>query len=502
MNWFSTVSAVNDSGLRSERKPATIGFWLAFAACAFACALSILKPILGLGLIGIVVGIGVVVYLLATVLSGTVGPTILTWVLIFPLGYYFLSFPRERSIITLDRVLVIVLLLATGFASQRKSDPLPPPLRRCAIAWLVFLLSAAASLIHTSNLIVSAKLLIDSFCLPALLGWCVLRTFDIRRYATALHTVACVMAFYAMCIGVAEEIVKEDLLPLPGSGIGFAGSLTRPNGPFSTPDSLALIGAITFFLLLFLRSTMKEPLPLWRTLLHGTGVFASLAMALMPMFRAVYIGLLVPLLVETWMTRNVRRKMAGVALLMICAITVMLVSVFAPDTFEDRSQPGNIYSRMAQQRQTLQVFLAHPVLGVGLGQFTDTVQGDTRYLASYQGIGAPESPHNNLGQIATETGLLGFVPYIISQIYLIITFRNASQRRSRDSQIVWKSFLYLFLCCFIQGMTASSSFNSDVSLSYIFAISIFYKYYMTEPPPPPLFDLHERGRREYSYVPA
>lgn len=502
MNWFSTACAVNDPKPRPERNPAKIGFWLGFAACGVACALAILKPVLGLGLIGMVAGIAVIVYLLVTILSGTVGPAILTWVLIFPLGYYFLSFPREKSIVTLDRVLVIVLLLAAGFASQRMSDPLPPPLRRCAIAWIIFLVSAAASLTHASNLLVSGKLLIDAFCLPALLGLCVLRTFDTRRYATALHTAACVMAFYAMCIGVAEEIVKEDLLPLPGSGIGFAGSLTRPNGPFSTPDSLALIGAITFFLLLFLRSTMKEPLPLWRSLLHGTGVLASLGMALMPMFRAVYIGLLVPLLVETWTTRNARRKMAGLALLMICAITVVLVSVFAPDTFEDRSQPGNIYSRMAQQRQTLQVFLAHPFLGVGLGRFTETVQGDSRYLASYQGIEAPESPHNNLGQIATETGLLGFVPYVIAQIYLVITFREASKRQSRDSQIVWKGFLYLFLCCFIQGMTASSSFNADVNLWYIFAISIFYKYYMTEPLAPPLFDLHERGKREYSYVPA
>ena len=89
--------------------PDSLYFRLLFLGGALACALAVVKPILGFGLIGGVVGICVVLYFVAATLNGRVDPTILFWVLIFPLGYYFLSFPRERSIITLDRVLPVVL---------------------------------------------------------------------------------------------------------------------------------------------------------------------------------------------------------------------------------------------------------------------------------------------------------------------------------------------------------------------------------------------------------
>ena len=501
MNWFSTINAVNHPRQRPQGEAAKIGFWLAFAGFGVTCSLAIVKPILGLAIIGTVVGIGVAVYLFAATLNGTASPLILTWALLFPLGYYFLSFPRERSIITLDRVLIVVLLVI-GLASHAKSELLPRTLRTSAIAWTAFLIVATVSLIHASSLVSSSKELVDAFLLPALLFWCVFRSFDVRRYTAQLDIAASVMALYTMLIAVAEDVVKEDLLPLPGSGIMSAGSIIRPNGPFSTCDSLAVVGAITFFLLLFLRSTMNQHIPLWHVWLHRMGVFASLAMALMPMFRAVAIGLLVPLLLETWCTPKLRRKMAGGALLGACAIALVFISVYLPEILEDRSQMGNVYSRMAQQRQNLEVFLDHPFLGVGLGQFSETVKGETGYLTFYQGIDAPESPHNTTAQIAAETGLLGLTPYVVAQIYLVVTFLNARKRASRDSRLVWRSFLYLFVCCFIQELSASSGFASDVNLWYIFAIAIFYKYYTTEPVTPPPFDTHTRRRAEFAYVPA
>src|SRR5205823_2166604 len=208
MNWFAgTAVAGHDLKLPARGLPEPVRFWLLFAGCGITCALTVLKPILGLSIIAVVIGSCVVVYLLAATLSGKIEPAILTWVLIFPLGYYFLSFPRDKSIITLDRVLPAVLLLAIGLASRDKSERLPRPLRRCAIAWTAFLIFATASLMYSSNLLVSGRLLVDAFCLPALLGWCVLRSFDVRRYAAALHIAVSVMAFYAMCIGAAEEVV-------------------------------------------------------------------------------------------------------------------------------------------------------------------------------------------------------------------------------------------------------------------------------------------------------
>src|SRR5438445_5992976 len=159
MNWpCDNAVAIRDPKLAARGVPDSVRFWLLFVGCGVACTLVIVRPLLGLGVIGGVIGCYVVVYLLFTILSGKIEPVILAWVLIFPLGYYFLSFPPERSIITLDRMLLPALLLATGLASRGKSKPLPDALRRCAIAWIAFLVVAAASLVYASDVLVSAHL--------------------------------------------------------------------------------------------------------------------------------------------------------------------------------------------------------------------------------------------------------------------------------------------------------------------------------------------------------
>jgi len=129
-----------------------ISFWCLFSALGVACALLVLKPLIGIGLITAIFGCCIVTFLFAATLNGKVEPVILTWVLIFPLGYYFLTFPPRRAIVTLDRVLVMVLLLAIAFAPRHLSQRLPIALRRFAMVWIAFVVVALASLIHASDI--------------------------------------------------------------------------------------------------------------------------------------------------------------------------------------------------------------------------------------------------------------------------------------------------------------------------------------------------------------
>src|SRR2546422_92914 len=241
-----------------------IGFPWLFIACSIVCALLILKPILGLGLIVGTVGFYVLVCLFVSTLSGKIEPVILTWV--------------------------------------------------------------------------------------------VVRYFRVEENAATLHLVTSLMALYVAGIGVAEVVLRQDLLPLPGGEITFAGGLPRPNGPFWTNDSFALIGLVTFLLLLFLRNLLGENVSLWRRVVHYVGLTASLAMALMPMFRSVGISLMVILLIATLSTRKPSRRLAGFALFLLCFSMVSLVSILAPDAYADRSRSGNVYGRLAEQMQTWHVF--------------------------------------------------------------------------------------------------------------------------------------------------
>jgi O-antigen ligase len=264
--------------------------------------------------------------------------------------------------------------------------------------------------------------------------------------------------------------------------LGLAGSLPRPNGPFGTNDSLALIGLVIFFLLLFLRNLLGERLSFWRRIVHGIGLTASLAMALMPMFRSVGISLMVILLIATLSTRRPSRRILGFALLLFCLGAVSLVSILAPDTYADRSDPGNVYGRVAEQIQTWHLFSSHPLLGVGLGHFADTVNGDTHYYEFYNGIRSLDSPHNSLGGILAETGILGFIPYVAAQGMLFLAFWRLRKRRDRNAQLAWTYFLYIFLSYWISGLSLQSGYSSDLNLWFIFSITILYKISMSEKP--------------------
>ena len=49
-------------------------------------------------------------------------------------------------------------------------------------------------------------------------------------------------------------------------------------------------------------------------------------------------------------------------------------------------------------------------------------------------------------QIVTETGLVGLAPYVLAQIFLVMAILEVRERRTRIGELVWKYFLYVFLC--------------------------------------------------------
>ncbi len=455
-------------------------FWWLFIATGLACALAVVQPEWGLGLVGAVLAVGVVIVFLGAIFSGEIDRLILTWALIFPLGYYYLSFPVQKAIFTLDRMLPIAAGLAILFANSSQSTKLPREIKLCGVAWGVFLLFAAISLKDATDRLASGRLLVEGFLLPAIMAWIVIRYFRVRENAATLHFIISVMSLYVACIGAAEMILKEDLLPLPGSELTFAGPIPRPNGPFATNDAFALIGFTSFCLLLFLRKLLDRQLSPMRSFIHYAGIVASLAMALMPMWRSLDIALILVLLIATVTTRVPSKRLLGISTLMLCALGVTLLSVLAPDVYSDRSDPANLYGRFAQQEQTWRVFVTHPVLGVGLGSFHDVVSQDTGYLADYSNVRSVDWPHNNVEGILAETGLLGVIPYLTAQAMLFAVFWRMRRSASGVARRAWTYFLYIFLGYWIHGMSESSGYISDLNLWFVFAIAVLYKYSMNQ----------------------
>src|SRR5437899_10644362 len=95
------------------------GIWLAVGSLAMVCCI-------------------LLVHVLASALRGDCDQALLIWILVFPLVYHFLSFPRERPLFTLDRAMIALLLICLLVAPQRISPRINPTLRLSAVTWCCF----------------------------------------------------------------------------------------------------------------------------------------------------------------------------------------------------------------------------------------------------------------------------------------------------------------------------------------------------------------------------
>jgi O-antigen ligase len=445
---------------------------------AIAVAGFILVPEAGL----VVVGGCAALWILALVVDavrGSLDGILLCYALAFPFGYCLLSFPREHSIVTLDRVVILASFMGLFLVKPSMVIAVPKALRWAGLAWLAFNVVAGFTLGKSPSPMNEARILVDGFLLPLLLGWCVIARFDVRRRLPMLHTLLCISSILCAAIAAGEVATGQDLLPTESSRIFFAGSIARPNGPFETNDALALVGALSFFFLLFLRAGLGPRLSAGRRLLHSIGLAAALGMSLMPMFRSVAITLLLVLIIDTFWEQKTTPRAWRVGLIVASGGLIFIAPVFAPEVFEDRSRAENAYARVAEYEQSFRVFLDHPMLGVGFLNFNSYVSGEPRYVASYRGVSSVDTPHSNVAQVLTETGILGFVPYVMAHLLLLKAMWQLRQLNSSACQ-VWKYSVYMFLAYWLTGLIEGSGY-SPVNLWYMFAIAVSYKYVLTEP---------------------
>jgi O-antigen ligase len=420
-------------------------------------------------------------YLLLCACEGNLSPMVFTWVAIFPLGYYFLSFPRERPLFTLDRFIVAVLLLGLGATPMEKLARLSSEMRATGIAWACFVVAATLSIIGTRNSLAAFHSLVDVFVLPALLGLYVLRIFRAREHMKQLHIIVALMSIYLAAIGAAEMYTGVDLLPLPGAGTYMAGApgfqLLRVNGPFLSNNSYGLIGLLTLFVLLFLKKAADYRLPAWFRFLHAAGVACALAVALMPMFRSIALTLLLIFVMETLQVRGRAYRVAFLAGAACLLGGFFWLSGQLPDFYQERiSGMDNVYARVAQEQQSFRIFLSNPLTGVGFTGFHDVAEKNSNYATAFDGVDALDYPHNNLSAVLAETGIFGFVPYFLSQVLLVYAFLQMRRRGTAGGKLVWKYFIWIFLGYWVSGVSLTSGYYSDLNLWFVFAIALLYKY--------------------------
>ena len=77
--------------------------------------------------------------------------------------------------------------------------------------------------------------------------------------------------------------------------------------------------------------------------------------------------------------------------------------------------------------------------------------------------------------------MTGFLPFVASQVLFVSAFWKLRQVDSRDSKLVWKMFLFLFLVYWINGMALTIAYFEDLNLWYMFVMAALYKFAITRP---------------------
>lgn len=437
------------------------------------------KMLLVMG-VAAVMALALAIFVAGLVLHGHVDLFVLGWVLIFPLGYYFLTFPRDRPIFTLDRGVVGLLIVAMMFGHPHYEKFLPKTMNKAATAWCVFLLAAFTSLRMGENPLGALKNAMDAFVLPGLLAFYVIRYFPLRRWLRTIHTLTCIMSCYVALIGLVELLTGEDLLPLPGAAFisDETGTFKRVNGPFGGNLTLGLVGLITLWFLVFLRRALPHRLTSWRLVLHLIGVGSAFAMSIMPMFRTMAASVMLVLLLELCSNKKIGVRLTAVTLVLLGITAFFSLRVIAPEFFEKRvSDPSDLYSRIAQQKQTVHMFLDHPINGVGLFNYAQAASKIPDVF--YRGSSSVGWAHNNLAAILVDTGLTGFVPYLLAQLYFFRAFWNLRKRHSPDTILATTFFLYVFLSYWFNGLMLAAGYNSDLNFWYLFVTAALYKFAVT-----------------------
>ena len=400
------------------------------------------------------------------------------WVAIYPYCYSFLSFPGGRPIFTVDRALIVLLIVEMLFVSRQGvlGSRLTREVRISAYLWSLFLLECFLSLVFRapSHELAFYRLLVESMVMPALLGLYAMRYFPLLKDLRLLHACACFLGLSLCATGLVELTTNIDLFPWGGSEPMFTDThLRRADGPFEQQIVLLVVAILVLFFIIFLRRLMPQSISRKRALMHRLGCLASLVAALLPLDRGLVVALAPIALIDFFSKNRLISRRLWAAFFGVILLAAMAAKILDPRLYDDRvSSPDNAYQRVAQHMETLKVVAEYPVLGVGFGLYHDVATQNPRYMVKWKGIESMNLPHNVLMTALSEEGVVGLLFYVLAQAF----FFRAMWKIRKAFAAGWLAFLYCFLFYVLTGLDFAIFSFSDINLFYMFILATIYQH--------------------------
>ena len=435
------------------------------------------------------VGAGLVTLAVGYVLSARVSieSVLIFWFATAPLASFYVRFPLDKSIITYNRaIIVLVVAMLMLKPSRFEISNLKFSVTKFEIAWaLLSVLALASAVLQSNDVTYATKLAIDSFFLPLVMFNLARHRFDARGRTSALMLSAIALSLFLFSTGAYEFATGTNLFQYKGSELIREGE-RRVNGPFAADSSYAII---SLFLALFLQAAprlLRVKLDRTTRLLYSCALAAAVLASLLSLFRATAIAL------SHWFhhrevrgaqkRRVERRRISAsasnfwlVAVVMTVIISAMSLGYFS---FGGRlTNPRNAFGRLATWETAAGITIENPLFGVGLANYRDYFHAkyawEDESVERVMSTRAADSPHSNLFWVAAELGVVAFVLYIAANIYLFsMGWRALKRAAGLRERAAAACYIALFVAYWIHGLTLASGYYSDTNLYFLFLLGL------------------------------
>lgn len=174
------------------------------------------------------------------------------------------------------------------------------------------------------------------------------------------------------------------------------------------------------------------------------------------------------------------KRNLAVSIIFVALISVVLVNnpkfMHRLDTIDDFDKYQSNTERILIWQSAWNMFKDHPILGVGLGQYTENYQ--QKYISPQAKEPKLGHAHNNFMQMLAENGIVGFAGFVIMFGYII--FKNLiAWLKTRNVYALM--IVSATVCLLLQGFTEYNVGNSAVIKMYwlvlglLVVLSEFYR---------------------------
>lgn len=458
----------------SEELPIKAGLLLVAAAVLWLEAFIVptLSVRIGIGVLLAILGL---VWLIIAFSRRRVDLVVVSWVAFYPYCYNLFSFPSKQAVFTVDRALILILVVQMMVSRRNAAAAFTP--RELGIAgylYAVFILECIVTMLahHSVELLYTIRQMVDGMIFPVVVAAYAMWYFPFERNIRKLHIAGCVLGIGIFAVAGAEIITGKDLLPWTGATDYIVGDIVqvrRVDGPFEGSAVLALVSVLALFLISYLRRVMGQKMPPWQRYLHIAGLIACVGASFLPMDRGVVLAMVPIVVVELFFRDPLMPKKMWVSAAVALVAGLIGLQMIDPVILEDRTTgSSNIDQRVAEFGETMHVVHDHPLFGVGFGTYRDIVEENPQYLNRWHGAESMALPHSVPMRVISEEGILGLFVYagfFGCGVYSIWKMRKANP-------LAAKAALYSMLVLIITGLDFDLISPSDLNMFYAFGIGV------------------------------